>query len=927
MLKRFLLICFVVILLTGASIIESGLTDTSVAAQSYFSANSVNHEQGIIPPAQDYQIIEPVIFEGDLRDLPGDMPATNEPSRVEAPLKYIPGQEPKLGVPLFMSWLDPVHQELVWKPVMPGWLLSFDGMRLDNGGAGWPPDPDGDVGLEHYIQVVNTSIAIYEKATGVLLWQASYNDFFTGPINTPCDTANRGDPIVLFDPYVNRWLVTDFAWYSSSGPFYECIAVSRGANPLTDGWYFYALLADTGIFTGYVNDYPKLGVWSDGWYMSANMFQQVPPFTGFGVRLWALDREAMIRGESLRELHFDICLQGTCDSLLPANLRGTMPPVGTPEYFLSVSSSNLNLWKMYVNWNAPETSMLVGPIQIPIAPFSIASSIPQKDSPVLLDSLSYRLMHALQFRKIGHEESLWAIHTVNHNGFAALRWYQINTSGVIPELIQEGTYQPDDIHRWMGSLAVDKDGNMAVGYSASNSDMYPEIRINGRLYGELPGSLTQGETVLIAGSGSQTRYSRWGDYTRMMVDPVDDCTFWYTNEYYAQTGTNWHTRIGSFRYPTCDRPKGKLTGSVLNSENSQPVSGVAITATSPELTLRSSTGSDGVYTLLLPAGIYTLTAGPLKPGYPFSTTVEGVTVITDSITVKDVILQAYPYLDGESFSITNSMFPNNGFLEPGNKNDGLLRTIKNTGAALAREVSGVLISLSPGVTVSRADVLYPQVQPGETVSNLEPYLVSLENSVPCGSGITFMQVITASTLTFTNTLTVNASVPLPDQPAYLTDVENGYDGWVYEYPWDITGLRYHSPSHSWTDSPAGNYSNNVNVSLVSPVIDLEGKENIHLTGWMSYDLETGYDYLLVEYSQDGGVTWGATPLKAYTGQQFAWQRFDIPVPQLTNVNQTVIRFRLTTDVSVVRDGVYLDDIAITYEPFVCRRFIFSPLYR
>jgi len=865
----------------------------------------------------------PEVFNGDLRDLP----VTDQPELGLSPLKYIPGQEPKGSAPSNPGWSDPAWQEQYWAPVMPSPLLTFEGTSLSTGGGGWPPDPQGDVGLEHYIEVVNISVAIFDKATGNSLWLRSFNDFFTGPVGTPCDTANKGDPIVVYDPLVSRWLVSDFAWFSASGPFYECLAVSQGPDPLTDGWYFYALHADTGNFTGYLNDYPKLGVWSDGWYMSANMFQQNPPGSGFGVRLWALDRAAMMAGAPLREVHFDICPGGVCDSLLPAILRGELPAAGTPEYFLSVSPDQLSLWKMHVDWAVLSNSTLTGPIEIPVTTFPIAASVPQPGTSISLDSLSWRLMYPLFYRKINGEASLWALHTVNNHGVATLRWYEVDVSGATPALAQHGTYDPQDrVNRWMGSLAVDRDGNMAVGYSASSSSIYPEIRLTGRLAGEMPGFLTQGETLMYSGSGSQTMYTRWGDYSGMSIDPVDDCTFWYINEYYQTTGTNWHTRIGSFIYPSCDRPKGTLTGGVFNATTSQPIAGVPLVATTPGLTLRLISGLDGTYTIQLPAGAYNLTAGPMLPGYPISVTVPGVQVISGNVTSQNFQLQGFPFLEGQASYVKGGMTPQNSFPEPGESGLQLSRSVHNAGAATAVSVSGEIQSLTSGVVFQSDNSVYGDIQAGSVVSNTQPYQFSVDSRVACGADLHFQQMLTIPGKIFTDTFSINASVPLPRQPAFLDTVEAGIAGWTADNPWAITTLNSYSPLHSWTDSPNGSYDNNRNISLKSPTIDLLGVRKTQITGWISYDLETGYDYLLVEYSRDGGVTWNPTSLYSFTGKHPDWSYFQVDASVLDNTASAAIRFRLVTDASVNRDGVYLDDIALTYEPFVCRRLIFPLIF-
>ena len=369
------------------------------------------------------QPVYPTVFNGDLRDLPQIPQSAPSP----LPLRYAPGQEPKGSASQAANWVDGAAQTSFSNGQMPGPIQNFAGLDFNTFGNGWPPDTNGDVSPSHYIQTVNTSIGIYDKTTGNRLVGLSFDSFFTGPASTPCDTNNQGDPVVVYDASVDRWLITDFAWFNfNTGPFYECLAVSQTNDPVSGGWYFYALRADTGGFTGYLNDYPKIGVWSDGWYMAANMFQQLPPSTGFGVRIWALDRTSLIAGGALNEVHFDTCFGGVCDSLLPSNYRGAPPPAGAPDYFLgAVAPDALNLFKFHVDWMTPVSSTLTGPIAIPVAPFAIAPSIPQQNTGQTLDSLSFRLMMQLQYKNINGVESLWANHTVTSGGVVGVRWYEI----------------------------------------------------------------------------------------------------------------------------------------------------------------------------------------------------------------------------------------------------------------------------------------------------------------------------------------------------------------------------------------------------------------------------------------------------------------------------------------------------------------------
>ena len=491
------------------------------------------------------ELAVPASFDGDVRNLPQVGPPVKRPMfEFKLPPELREGGA---------AVVDPVVQTNPGITVIPSPIQSFKGLDLNTWGAGWPPDTNGDVGPNHYIQTVNTSIGMYSK-TGAQLAAFTFDTFFDGT-GTPCDASNQGDPVVLYDNPSGRWIITDFAWSNFvSGPYYECIAVSKTGDPVAGGWWLYGFRADDATHP-WLNDYPKLGVWADGIYMSANMFDILTSSgsaTYKGVRVWALNREDMVSGAPLRSVRFDL---GTSfASLLPSNLRGALPPSGSPDFFGSITApSTFRLWKFHVDWPVTSNSTFTGPTNITVASFSIPSgNVPQGGSSETLDTLGDRLMMQLQYRNLGGTEALWANHTVASGGVTGVRWYEIRNPNGSPTVQQQGTYQPDTNYRWMGSLAVDSQGNMAVGYSVSSSSIFPQIRYAGRLAADPAGQLSQGETTLIAGTGSQSGgFNRWGDYSAMTVDPTDDCTFWYTTEYYETTGNNWQTRIGSFKFPAC----------------------------------------------------------------------------------------------------------------------------------------------------------------------------------------------------------------------------------------------------------------------------------------------------------------------------------------------------------------------------------------
>lgn len=485
--------------------------------------------------------VTPREFVGDLRQLPQIQPG-------ERSLQQRPAALPDLSPEIQSPTL-----------AMPGPLISFPGLDKAGGGGGYlNPDTVGDVGPNHYLQAVNLAFGIFNK-TGTLLAATTFQSLWMGAgTGTACDSNPRFTPLVVYDPLADRWIVSVLATSSvMNGPYYQCFAMSKTGDPVSGGWWLYAIRADDDAHPYFI-DLPKLGIWSDGLYMAANLFDcldnQCLGSTYKDGRVWAFNLSRMESGLSAQSVLFDVST--AYSGLLPSNLRGILPPTGTPNYFIANDSSTygLDVWKFHIDWVTPSNSTFMGPVLVPTASYpALPLSVPQSGgNPLSTNSDGLTMQN--QYRNIGGVESLWVTHNAGTaSGVMGVRWYQLAVTGVTtPSLVQSQTYQPDSTHRWIPSLAVDKDGNMAVGYSVSSASIYPGIRYAGRLAGDPPGTLTQGEATLISGTGAQnTGFSRWGIYSAMSIDPVDNCTFWYTNEYYATTGNNWQTRIGSFRFPSC----------------------------------------------------------------------------------------------------------------------------------------------------------------------------------------------------------------------------------------------------------------------------------------------------------------------------------------------------------------------------------------
>ena len=522
-----------------------------------------------------------------LRDLPPGTPPIGEMVKEREPRWRRVSRHPS-GL---LS--DPVVQASPQVPTIPGPSRNVEG--IGNVNAVLPPDTSGDVGPNHFVQWVNLSFAVYSKGTAttppaLLYGPAAANTLWSG-FGGPCETRNDGDPIVRYDHLADRWVMSQLAVPNNLfgillfGPFYECIAVSATPDPL-GAYYRYQYSFDK------LNDYPKLAVWPDGYYMSINQYTALSlQWAGQGVV--AFDRAKMLAGQPAAAMYYDLASTDmNLGGMLPADLDGPAPPAGAPAYFVEMDddawgyapSDQLQLWQFHSDWTTPSQSSFTRVAVLPTAPFdsdmcgNARNCLPQPGTTTTVDAMSDRLLYRLQYRNFGDYEAMVVTHTVDVDGtdHAGLRWYEIRNPGSSPSIYQQGTYAPDSNHRWMGSVALDSAGNLALGFSVTGPSTFPSIRYTGRLATDPPNVMTLGESDLMVGTGSQTNTSgRWGDYSSMVVDPVDDCTFWYTQEYYAVTSdAGWQTRIGAFSLPSCN-------GSIPPS-NAPAVTVTASTATAAE---------------------------------------------------------------------------------------------------------------------------------------------------------------------------------------------------------------------------------------------------------------------------------------------------------------------------------------------------------
>jgi hypothetical protein len=488
---------------------------------------------------------------------------------------------------------DPVVQSRKGSGPISSPIQNFDGACLPfgppcdqpSGCSCLPPDTNGEVGGTQFVQMVNTDFTVFSKTGAVLRGATPINQLWANT-SGECKTHNDGDPVVVYDQLAKRWLLSQFiATPSGDEQYGECIAVSTSSDA-TGTYYLYEFLFGQDTFY----DYPKIGVWPDGYYMMANEFPSVGA-TSSGTGAFVFERSKMLSGQPPRVVYFDEAQHnpagGQWIGQLPGDLEGSTGPVsGSPNWFAEVDDPSgvpptsvgdtgfdLRLWKFHVDWSnpaqstfgndgAPNATLPVAPFARPQCVYGYGDCVPQEGGAQELDVLGDRLMFRLPYRNFGTYASLVLNHSVKApDGRIGIRWYEVRIpKGGTPSIYQQGTYAPTDsatdpLWRWMGSVAQDHSGDIALGYSASGPNDYPSVRYTGRAAGDTLGQLTQAEQVGFTGTGPQTEAEgRWGDYSDLTVDPADDCTFWYTQEYLAEDvvvlGT-WRTRVVSFKFPGC----------------------------------------------------------------------------------------------------------------------------------------------------------------------------------------------------------------------------------------------------------------------------------------------------------------------------------------------------------------------------------------
>ena len=664
---------------------------------------------------------------------------------------------------------------------LPAVSLNFEGLADTDNGAGLvnPSDSNGAVGRNHFVEVVNNRVRVYDKSGQPLTPPFRQSSLFAA-VGGLCATVDDGDPIVLYDKLADRWQISQFAFTSTTAPpYHQCIAESVNGDP-TGAYYLYDFQLPGQEFP----DYPKLATWPDAYYMSVRQFHLGGGFTGEGAV--AFDRAKMLAGDPTATLVYfnEGFLSGSSSGALPLDFDGLVPPApGTPNIFAIYTTAifgdpqgdALRLFDFHVDFGVPGNSTFTERTESPLAVAAFDPRNPTgrtdiKEPPPTapnldyLDSIGDRLMYRLQYRNHDGIESIVAVHTVNAGLHpttpgvtladyqAAPRYYELRRpsgSGAF-SVYDQATFSPDagtpttGLNRWMGSAAIDNQGNLAVGYSTSSTSVFPSVNFGARAFNET-GGLLQGEATIFSGLGSQfASGNRWGDYSSLQLDPVDECTFWYVNEYYPVGNSitnqfNWHTRVGTFKFDGCTPPaRGTIQGKVTYCSTGAPVVGALVQTADG---FSAATGPDGTYTIFVPPGSYTVSASDSFRNCNTAAS-QNVNVSNGGTATADFCLTGNAKLDLGTVKIDDSLGNNNLIV---NRDECVKLTIgiSNDGCLADTNIKATLSTATPGVTINQALSAYPGLVINASGNNVTPYAFTTAPDFACGTPIDFTLNVTS----------------------------------------------------------------------------------------------------------------------------------------------------------------------------------------
>lgn len=721
-------------------------------------------------PSAPFMSGKPVAFgiTPPIRDLPPAPPAPrtskegNEPSendRIKTPIR---GAGADRGTGLFTDPLTGLGPRGDAPFAMPAPSLTFIGLTAAEACACTPPDTNGDVGPNHYVQSVNVRVSIFNKTGTRLLGPSLQSSAFFGglPAGNACRTSDDGDPVILYDSLADRWLISQFE--VDDVPGHQCIAISTTPDP-TGSYFAYDFVMPNNKFF----DYPHYGVWPDGYYLTVNQFGA--QFEGAGV--FAFDRVKMLAGDPTASyIYHDVFANDpNAGGMLPTDFDGIIPPpAGLPNRIMEFRADEygdpldaIRTYELAPNYANPAASTFTIRTDLPLAAFD-ARSVPnsrnvneQPGGGAGLDAINDRVMFRLAYRNFGTPVSptnSWVGNfTVNVSGVnptasssyqAGVRWFELRSADTtsLPTVRDQGTQNTaagngaTGINNWMGSIAQDHQGNIGLGFTASSTTQNPNIVIAGRTGAATGVGLNEGEVTFFASGGVQTSSgNRWGDYSSMSIDPADECTFWYSQEYYATTSSGgWSTRIGSFIFPGCTPPpKGQIAATITDCTSSAPIAGVNVSVAGGFFRSTNATGNFGSNIGVAP-GTYAISASKLGYG---AVSNPALVVTNGTTTTYTACMNGVPVINASTpISIVSESFvPANNALDPGEVVT-VNYCVANVGPANSVALLGTLAA-GGGVTNPGAAQTYGIVtSAGAAVCR--PFTFTVDPLLVCGADVT-----------------------------------------------------------------------------------------------------------------------------------------------------------------------------------------------
>lgn len=850
---------------------------------------------------------------------------------------------------------------------MPEPGLSFKGLEnLDNGLIYnllfLPPDMTGDIGPSHYVQAVNSLFRVFDRSGNPMSPPLRLSTLFA-PLNTVCSTRFDGLPNVLYDPLADRWLISQVC--SAFPPFRQLIAISKSGDPTGEYFAYEFVMPNVRI-----NDFPKFGVWHDGYYMATDEFLGAD-YVGTG--MFAFDRAKMLVGdETAGYVYFSQSDPASFRrrGMLPADLDGLRPPPeNAPNTFASFTADEygdtadaVRLYDFRPNFEDPLASTLTERPESPLAVPAFDPTSPpgrpdiaQPPPGERLDSQSDRLAHRLAYRNHGTHESLVFNQTIRmtppeQTYRAGIRLYEFRRNADPYVLHIAETAGDATLSRWIGSAAQDHLGNLAVGYNQGSEKKRVSIVYTGRGTSDPPGTL-RAENTLIEGTGVQKAFGwRWGEYSGMSVDPVDDCTFWLTNAYYTLESEEfsdfgWLTQIGTFRFEECQNaPRGLISGSVTDKSTGLPISGANIRLNA----LSRTTNSSGSYgPLMALPGSYNAVAS--ANGYRSIT--KNIELPSGSIS-ENFALEPIPVAVESGNTIVGESCTVNNIPEPG-ETVSIEVSLRNEGMQDAIALTGELVNTDDITAISGPQNYGPIVANSPPVTRTHTFRVN--NLTLCGSMVLLqMRIREGGTEIGSVAIQFRSGVPVsaftetfdgPTAPGLPSEWTSSTS--TNHQLWRTSILRRESePNSAFSPAPIQMGVN----ELVSPVFNVATPTaELSFRNW--YELETTFlrnrlfDGSVLEIMQNDGewqdiITAGGTflsggydgtidtccsnPLggrqgwsgRSGIGESSVWIESKVRLPASAAGSAVRLRWRIGTDIGTFREGQYIDDIAVT-DGFAC----------